>query len=184
MYERNVLVQPGPLTVPLANRSLDEPSYRIIDFGRGVTLGVNGFSLEALKREAESEKRYARRERLIPYSSSQSSASRKRSKPSENAALMSNLTGRFEGLTCVIKVPPSSSSGVKARATAKILQKHDELGDEWLPMDVVCDMVMLFDKIESEADFYLAIADRDAAFVGNWVQEKLESTRAGSGALR
>jgi hypothetical protein len=67
MYKRNVLVQPGPLTVPLANRSLDEPSYRIIDFGRGITLDVNGYSLEALNREAESERRYARRERLIPY---------------------------------------------------------------------------------------------------------------------
>jgi hypothetical protein len=34
-YERNVLVQPGPLTQPRAERSLDNPSYRLIDFGRG-----------------------------------------------------------------------------------------------------------------------------------------------------
>jgi hypothetical protein len=34
-FERNILVQPGPLTVPRAERSLDNPSYRLIDFGRG-----------------------------------------------------------------------------------------------------------------------------------------------------
>ena len=34
-YDRNLLVQPGPLTNPPAERSLDNPSYRIIDFGRG-----------------------------------------------------------------------------------------------------------------------------------------------------
>jgi hypothetical protein len=32
---RNILVQPGPLTCPRAERSFDNPSYRIIDFGRG-----------------------------------------------------------------------------------------------------------------------------------------------------
>ncbi|KAF8497458.1 hypothetical protein F5888DRAFT_1698127 [Russula emetica] len=66
MFRRNVLVQPGPLSVPRANRSLNEPSYRIIDFGRGTSLGVNIFSLQDLKREAESEQRDARAERLIP----------------------------------------------------------------------------------------------------------------------
>jgi hypothetical protein len=34
-YARNMLVQPGPLTVPPMERSLDTPSFRIIDFGRG-----------------------------------------------------------------------------------------------------------------------------------------------------
>jgi len=67
MFERNVLVQPGPLTVPPANRSPDEPSYRIIDFGRGLSLCVNKSSLRALIREAESEQRDARCEQLIPY---------------------------------------------------------------------------------------------------------------------
>ncbi|THH09022.1 hypothetical protein EW146_g8805 [Bondarzewia mesenterica] len=33
-YQRNLLVQPGPLTVPPAQRSLRNPSYRVIDFGR------------------------------------------------------------------------------------------------------------------------------------------------------
>ena len=32
---RNILVQPGPLTCPRAERSFDNPSYRLIDFGRG-----------------------------------------------------------------------------------------------------------------------------------------------------
>jgi hypothetical protein len=35
IFERNILVQPGPLTLPRAERSLDNPSYRLIDFGRG-----------------------------------------------------------------------------------------------------------------------------------------------------
>jgi hypothetical protein len=65
MYERNVLVQPGPLNQPPANRSLIEPSYRIIDFGRGLGLGVNHTSHEDMKRE-EMEQRYAREELLIP----------------------------------------------------------------------------------------------------------------------
>ena len=34
-YERNILVQPGPLTQPREERSFDNPSYRLIDFGRG-----------------------------------------------------------------------------------------------------------------------------------------------------
>jgi hypothetical protein len=37
VYPRNVLVQPGPLTQLPAERSFDNPSYRIIDFGRGKT---------------------------------------------------------------------------------------------------------------------------------------------------
>jgi hypothetical protein len=67
MYHRNVLVQPGPLSVSRANRSLNEPSYRIVDFGRGTSLGVNVFSLEDLKEGAESEQSAARGEGLIPY---------------------------------------------------------------------------------------------------------------------
>jgi hypothetical protein len=66
-YERNVLVQPGPLNQPPANRSLNEPSYRIIDFGRGVGLGVNRESHEYIKRAAELELDHAREKGLIPY---------------------------------------------------------------------------------------------------------------------
>ncbi|PIL28823.1 hypothetical protein GSI_08868 [Ganoderma sinense ZZ0214-1] len=36
MFARNVLVQPGPLSAPLSARSYTTPSFRIIDFGRGV----------------------------------------------------------------------------------------------------------------------------------------------------
>ncbi|KAJ7073032.1 hypothetical protein C8F01DRAFT_973874 [Mycena amicta] len=35
VYERNFVVQRGPLTDPPHLRSLDNPSFRIIDFGRG-----------------------------------------------------------------------------------------------------------------------------------------------------
>lgn len=33
-YARNILVQPGPLSKPLKQRSLAEPSFRVIDLGR------------------------------------------------------------------------------------------------------------------------------------------------------
>ena len=34
VYPRNILVQPGPLTLPPSERSRESPSFRIIDFGR------------------------------------------------------------------------------------------------------------------------------------------------------
>ncbi|KAH9924990.1 uncharacterized protein BXZ73DRAFT_22658, partial [Epithele typhae] len=34
-YTRNMLVQPGPLSAPRGERSMDSPSFRVIDFGRG-----------------------------------------------------------------------------------------------------------------------------------------------------
>jgi hypothetical protein len=47
-YPRNVLVQPGPLTLPRASRSFAEPSFRIIDFGRAKCPGVNCTSIKEL----------------------------------------------------------------------------------------------------------------------------------------
>ena len=38
---RNILVQPGPLHVSPAQRTMDQPSYRIIDFGRGVNQRIH-----------------------------------------------------------------------------------------------------------------------------------------------
>jgi hypothetical protein len=67
MYERNILIQPGPLNVPCANRSFDEPSYRIIDFGRGINLGVEGRSLRDIKRTVQDEQHEARHKGLISY---------------------------------------------------------------------------------------------------------------------
>ncbi|KAI0704178.1 hypothetical protein C8T65DRAFT_709147 [Cerioporus squamosus] len=34
-YVRNIMIQPGPLTVPPERRSFTYPSFRLIDFGRG-----------------------------------------------------------------------------------------------------------------------------------------------------
>ena len=65
MYERNVLVQPGPLNLPPADRSFNEPSYRTIDFGRGLGLGINRSSLQDMKNEVETEQNYARYQRLL-----------------------------------------------------------------------------------------------------------------------
>jgi hypothetical protein len=67
MYERNILVQPGPLKLPRANRSLDNPSYRIVDFGRGKGSRINCSSLEDLRIEAKDERSNARYEGLVPY---------------------------------------------------------------------------------------------------------------------
>ncbi|OSD01008.1 hypothetical protein PYCCODRAFT_567466 [Trametes coccinea BRFM310] len=39
-FERNMLVQPGPLSVPREQRSMNSPSFRIIDFGRGEALSL------------------------------------------------------------------------------------------------------------------------------------------------
>ena len=33
-YVRNVLVQPGPLSAPVEERSMDEPSFRLVSLGR------------------------------------------------------------------------------------------------------------------------------------------------------
>jgi hypothetical protein len=63
-YERNILVQPGPLTLPRAERSLDKPSYRIIDFGRGLSPGINHLS-ELHLTDVKDEQRAARERRLI-----------------------------------------------------------------------------------------------------------------------
>ncbi|KAH9029965.1 hypothetical protein EDB85DRAFT_1964782 [Lactarius pseudohatsudake] len=53
IHKRNILVQPGPLTHPPAERSLDNPSYRIIDFGRGGCYDGNesNSAAEEMKRE-------------------------------------------------------------------------------------------------------------------------------------
>ena len=36
-YVRNIMIQPGPLTAPPAERSFETPSFRIIDYGRGTS---------------------------------------------------------------------------------------------------------------------------------------------------
>ena len=39
-YVRNIMIQPGPLTLPPERRSIDSPSFRLIDFGRAERLEV------------------------------------------------------------------------------------------------------------------------------------------------
>ena len=36
MHDGNVLVQPGPLSMPFSERTMKDPSFRIIDFGNSV----------------------------------------------------------------------------------------------------------------------------------------------------
>ncbi|EMD36822.1 hypothetical protein CERSUDRAFT_51449, partial [Gelatoporia subvermispora B] len=50
-YVRNILVQPGPLTRPPAERSREIPSFRIIDFGRGQIFDEK--ELEGLSEDAK-----------------------------------------------------------------------------------------------------------------------------------
>jgi hypothetical protein len=64
-YARNILVQPGPLTLPCADRLFTKPSYRIIDFGRGLGFGVNCSSLEDMRTTANVERSGARDQLLI-----------------------------------------------------------------------------------------------------------------------
>ncbi|KAH9987083.1 hypothetical protein BJV77DRAFT_950510, partial [Russula vinacea] len=64
-YDRNIVVQPGPLTLPYAERTYTEPSYRIIDFGRGLAYRINR-SFEDICRDAKEERLDARARRLIP----------------------------------------------------------------------------------------------------------------------
>ncbi|KAI9069031.1 hypothetical protein FKP32DRAFT_1641399 [Trametes sanguinea] len=52
-YVRNILIQPGPLSAPAAKRTFDQPSFRIIDFGRAQVLQ------DMLKRADERETRDA-----------------------------------------------------------------------------------------------------------------------------
>ncbi|KAH9959957.1 hypothetical protein BC827DRAFT_424009 [Russula dissimulans] len=60
VYERNILIQPGPLNVPWAERSMQKPSFRIIDFGRGECPSVSGLSITTLASEAKDERENAR----------------------------------------------------------------------------------------------------------------------------
>jgi hypothetical protein len=60
IYVRNILVQPGPLTLPPKERSLETPRFRIIDFGRGKETGR--MSEDEAKYEATREMREAKRE--------------------------------------------------------------------------------------------------------------------------
>ncbi|KAH9986890.1 hypothetical protein BJV74DRAFT_774470 [Russula compacta] len=60
-YQRNILVQPGPLTIPRSERSLNTPSYRIIDFGRGLSPCVNCENMEFFQSEAKEERKRGRR---------------------------------------------------------------------------------------------------------------------------
>ena len=68
-YDRNVLVQPGPLTAPPEQRSKKTPSFRIIDFGRGERWDYSKLNLEQKKRKWEKafndEHRCAQRELRI-----------------------------------------------------------------------------------------------------------------------
>ena len=43
MFARNMVVQPGPLSAPPKERSMDDPSFRIIDFGRTLREGDEDF---------------------------------------------------------------------------------------------------------------------------------------------
>ncbi|KAI9449666.1 hypothetical protein BJY52DRAFT_1126563 [Lactarius psammicola] len=62
-YPRNIVVQPGPLTHPRAERSFNDPSYRLIDFGRGVY--YNGDESESADESLKEEKWRVRR--LVRY---------------------------------------------------------------------------------------------------------------------
>ncbi|KAI0329814.1 hypothetical protein GY45DRAFT_1324623 [Cubamyces sp. BRFM 1775] len=62
-YVRNMLVQPGPLSVPRAQRTMENPSYRLIDFGRGEALSLlSGRRAYCFDDWMDSEQRHAKKE--------------------------------------------------------------------------------------------------------------------------
>ncbi|PIL28838.1 hypothetical protein GSI_08883 [Ganoderma sinense ZZ0214-1] len=65
-YVRNIMCQPGPLTLPPAQRSYDTPSFRIIDFGRGKSWDweLDQDPKEGGISEKEQEKRSEKRDKL------------------------------------------------------------------------------------------------------------------------
>ena len=52
MFLRNMVVQEGPLSMPREERTMEHPSFRVIDFGRGTSVERHGrrkFEAAALK---------------------------------------------------------------------------------------------------------------------------------------
>ncbi|KAI8989009.1 hypothetical protein BD414DRAFT_485695 [Trametes punicea] len=65
-YRRNMLIQPGPLSVPRDERTVDLPSFRLIDFGRGEARSMlDADVLDCFEGWAASELEQARRELRI-----------------------------------------------------------------------------------------------------------------------
>ncbi|KAI0761356.1 hypothetical protein BD413DRAFT_590580 [Trametes elegans] len=60
-YVRNMLVQPGPLSAPRGERSMDCPSFRIIDFGR-CKASARGRDDWVFKMEKLHDRRHAERD--------------------------------------------------------------------------------------------------------------------------
>ena len=56
-YVRNIMIQPGPLTAPPAERSFETPSFRIIDYGRGTSWDWELEEAEEKKRSKEEMKK-------------------------------------------------------------------------------------------------------------------------------
>ena len=51
VFWRNILIQPGPLTKPHAERSQNSPSFRLIDFGRGECFDSDGEAADKIESE-------------------------------------------------------------------------------------------------------------------------------------
>lgn len=68
-YVRNILRQPGPLYKPPHERSNDTPSFRIIDFGRGLSLlkdePGSGTTADMMEEEAQAMKELGFRDYLF-----------------------------------------------------------------------------------------------------------------------
>ncbi|KAF8173817.1 hypothetical protein K438DRAFT_1728295 [Mycena galopus ATCC 62051] len=63
-FKKNILVQPGPLTVPPQTRSLHSPSFRVIDFGRA--LHRPAMNQKEWQDEREAEAKDVQKVLLIP----------------------------------------------------------------------------------------------------------------------
>ncbi|TBU30409.1 hypothetical protein BD311DRAFT_659140 [Dichomitus squalens] len=66
-YIRNIMCQPGPLTLPPDKRSYDHPSFRIIDFGRGKCWDWELEALTGAKHMSDKSKAEARDRRRLEF---------------------------------------------------------------------------------------------------------------------
>jgi len=87
-YERNILVQPGPLGAPRPERSYQKPSYRFVDFGRGECPSVGGLKITELESDVKSERQGARR-RITCHDC-------------ENQAIREKMLGFVKGMPCML----------------------------------------------------------------------------------
>ncbi|KAJ7627521.1 hypothetical protein DFH06DRAFT_1103134 [Mycena polygramma] len=133
-YARNILVQPGPLTHPPDQRSLETPSFRLVDFGRARR--VNDLTSDAVSKIKE-KCTYAARTSEVEAAKKRVTEEWEASFRRELETAVDTIFGRFR-VVCHFHVefdlkeserkllPPFKQAKIRARERAKIRAR------EWL----------------------------------------------------